>query len=215
MSFFTAFNISFKNIRTKKGRTILTSVAASFGIIGVALVLALSNGFNEYITRVQSETSSTLPITVSSYTVKYQSIDPSQYNQSTKYPSDNEIYPYINMNNEKNMTISYNNFNNKYFNYLNKLRDEDKLLNDYLINYPSNYKYHLTTEYPKSIDESAEDYIGQVSTAQSTGTINSMLGSITGLPSTVFHQLYGREEYILNSYEVIKGTYPKEKMKYV
>ncbi len=211
MSFFTAFNISFKNIRTKKGRTILTSVAASFGIIGVALVLALSNGFNEYINRVQSETSSTLPITVSSYTVKYQSVDPTQYNQSTKYPSENEIYPYINMNNEKNMTISYNNFNNKYFNYLNKLRDEDKLLNDYLVNYPSNYKYHLTTEYPKSIDESSEGYIGQVSTAQSTGTINSMLGSITGLPSTVFHQLYGREEYILNSYEVIKGTYPKEK----
>ncbi len=211
MSFFTALSMSLQNIRTKKGRTALTSIAASFGIIGVALVLALSNGFNEYVSRVESETASTLPVTVSSYTVKYQSIDPSGYNQSTKFPSDEEIYPYISMNNNQNMTISYNNFSEKYFNYLKKLRDEDGLLNDYLVNYPSNYRYHLTTEFPKSIDGNTDGYINQVNTSQSTGSINSLLGSVTGLPTSVFHQLYGREEYILQTYDLIAGSYPKEK----
>ncbi len=211
MSFFTALSMSLKNIRTKKGRTALTSIAASFGIIGVALVLALSNGFNEYVARVETETASTLPVTVSSYSVKYQSIDPSGYNQSKKYPNDEEIYPYISMNNNQNMTISYNNFTEKYFNYLKKLRDKDGLLNDYMVNYPSNYRFHLTTEYPTSIDGQTSGYIGTVNTAQTTGTVNSLLGSVTGLPTSVFHQLYGREEYILKTYDLIAGTYPKEK----
>ncbi len=209
MSFFTAISLSFKNLKTKKTRAILTSVAASFGIIGVALVLAMSNGFTEYVGRVESQTASTLPITISAYNVRYTSLDPSFYNQSTRFPKDEEIYPYVSMSNEKNVEITYNNFNEKYFRYLNKLRDEDKLLNDYLVNYPSNYKYHLSTEYPASLDGTNGGYIGLVSSSQSTGSINSAIGSVTGLPTQVFHQLYGQEEYILQSYDVIAGNYPK------
>ena len=124
MSFFTAVSLSLKNLRTKKTRTILTSVAASFGIIGVALVLAMQNGFTEYVGRVETQTAATLPITVKAYNVRYTSLDPSFYNQPTRYPKDEEIYPYVSMNNEKNMEITYNNFTEKYFRYLNKLRDE-------------------------------------------------------------------------------------------
>ena len=77
MSFFTAVSLSLKNLRTKKTRTILTSVAASFGIIGVALVLAMQNGFTEYVGRVETQTAATLPITVKAYNVRYTSLDPS------------------------------------------------------------------------------------------------------------------------------------------
>lgn len=69
MKFATAFALSFSNLRTKKGRTTLTSIAGSIGIIGIALVLAVSTGFSGYINRLQSETLSTYPLTISEATI--------------------------------------------------------------------------------------------------------------------------------------------------
>ena len=74
MSFWTSLGLSFANLRTKIGRTILTSFAGSIGIIGIALILALSTGMNQYITRVQKETMISYPITISSQTVDATSI---------------------------------------------------------------------------------------------------------------------------------------------
>ncbi len=65
MSYMTALRLSFNNIRTKKGRTFLTMFASSIGIIGIAIVLALSNGFQKQIDKTQSETLSTMPVTIS------------------------------------------------------------------------------------------------------------------------------------------------------
>ena len=64
MSFGTAISLSFKNLLTKKGRTILTSFAGSIGIIGIALILSLSNGINLFIKQVQEDTLSTYPLTI-------------------------------------------------------------------------------------------------------------------------------------------------------
>jgi putative ABC transport system permease protein len=64
MSFATAISLSFKNLLTKKGRTILTSFAGSIGIIGIALVLSLSNGIQLFIDQVQEDTLSTYPLTI-------------------------------------------------------------------------------------------------------------------------------------------------------
>lgn len=87
MGFKTAFALSLRNLFSKKGRTTLTSVAGSIGIIGVALVLALSNGFNAYMARMQTDTLSTYPLTISE-----NSVDLSTFNQmyenevKEKYP---------------------------------------------------------------------------------------------------------------------------------
>lgn len=64
MSLGTALSLSFKNLLTKKGRTFLTSFAGSIGIIGIALILSLSSGFQAYINKVQEDTVSTYPITI-------------------------------------------------------------------------------------------------------------------------------------------------------
>ena len=74
MSFWTSLGLSFANLRTKIGRTILTSFAGSIGIIGIALILSLSTGMNQYITRVQKETMTSYPITISSQTIDATSI---------------------------------------------------------------------------------------------------------------------------------------------
>lgn len=64
MSFFTALALSFRNLMTKKGRTFLVSFAGSIGIIGIALILSLSSGFQSYIDRTQEETLARYPITI-------------------------------------------------------------------------------------------------------------------------------------------------------
>ena len=74
MSFFTALSLSFNNLRTKKGRTLLTSFAGSIGIIGIALILALSTGMNTYISDVQKETMSSYPLTISDETIDVSSV---------------------------------------------------------------------------------------------------------------------------------------------
>lgn len=74
MSFFTALSLSFNNLRTKKGRTILTSFAGSIGIIGIALILSLSTGMSAYISDVQKDTMSSYPLTISAETIDLSAI---------------------------------------------------------------------------------------------------------------------------------------------
>ncbi|MFI3231564.1 MAG: ABC transporter ATP-binding protein/permease, partial [bacterium] len=83
MSFGTSLSLSFNNLKTKKGRTILTAFAGSIGIIGVSLILALSSGVNQYIEDVQKETMSSYPIIIDSTTFDLASIIESE---SSKMP---------------------------------------------------------------------------------------------------------------------------------
>lgn len=68
MNFLTALSLSFNNLLTKKGRTILTAFAGSIGIIGIALILSLSQGFQNYIDKIQEDTLSSYPLTITSDT---------------------------------------------------------------------------------------------------------------------------------------------------
>ena len=74
MSFFTALSLSLNNLMTKKGRTILTAFAGSIGIIGIALILSISNGINLYINEVEENTLSSYPIMIESQTVDMSSM---------------------------------------------------------------------------------------------------------------------------------------------
>lgn len=74
MSFLTSLSLSFNNLRTKKGRTLLTSFAGSMGIIGIALILSLSTGVNNYINAIQKDTMTSYPITIDAETIDMSSI---------------------------------------------------------------------------------------------------------------------------------------------
>ena len=74
MSFFTSFGLSLNNLMTKKGRTILTAFAGSIGIIGIALILSLSTGFQNYIDQIQEETMTSYPLTLTSETTDMYSV---------------------------------------------------------------------------------------------------------------------------------------------
>ncbi len=93
MSFATSLALSFQNLRTKKGRTILTSFAGSIGIIGIALILALSTGVNSYMTNLQKDTMSSYPIEIEAQTVDMNGmVAGAFYEQEEKEHDPNRIY---------------------------------------------------------------------------------------------------------------------------
>lgn len=196
MSFFTASSISGKNIFTKKGRTILTAVAGSFGIIGVALVLALSSGFSAYVSNVETTTANSLPISIARATV---SIDENA-DIYERFPSDDTIISYS----SSSTTVydyHYNTFTQEYIEYVEQLK-EDGLAGSILFN-QTGLSMNLLSKTPNgnivNVDENG-----------STGSFSSeVVSSITALPTTVWHELYGDEEYTLSLYDVLAGEFPQ------
>ncbi|MGN0706628.1 MAG: ATP-binding cassette domain-containing protein [Faecalibacterium sp.] len=97
MSLFTALHLSFNNLRTKKARTLLTSFAGSIGIIGIALILALSNGVNGYIADVEQNTLAEYPLQILSGGIDISTlfsaspITPSEKNEAGEVPDDPDL----------------------------------------------------------------------------------------------------------------------------
>lgn len=202
MSFWTALGSSARNIRTKKGRTALTAIACSFGIIGVALVLATSNGFSKYVTDVEVSIASSVPISISPVSYKISIMD----NEIPEdFPADKNIRVY-----DSSTTITtpvYNNFSNEYFDYLNRITDDPAC--------PA-YGSAMSIMYNRNgldfhfIAKKADGTIGSINQYSSAGSFGSAISSVTSLPATIIHEIYGDEEHMSSLYDTIDGRYPKE-----
>ena len=128
MNYLTALNLSFNNIKTKKGRTILTSLASSVGIIGIALVLSLSNGFNKQIKKYEQKIFSTMPIVINKEALNLTLDDNKKLNT---YQNINYVIP---RKSDSDDIIKYNNISNDYLNYIEKINKDYT----YGINYVKN-----------------------------------------------------------------------------
>lgn len=202
MSFMTALRSSFLNIGTKKARTILTAVASSIGIIGVALVLAVSNGFTNYVDNVEGSVASSVPITISPVDYSYLPADSGNY---TEYPDDNKVHVYDTSNSA--YVVHRNNYSQDYFNYVQKTVDKgwarSIMFNRIRLN------FHILTQDGNSVDGSGAPVARYVDQYSSVNSTSSMVGSATGLPSTIFHELYGEEKGLSSMYDVIYGKFPQ------
>ncbi|ULT57459.1 ATP-binding cassette domain-containing protein [Neobacillus drentensis] len=123
MSLVTATSLSFKNLLTKRGRTMITAFAGSIGIIGVALVLALSNGLSTYMRSMQADALSGYPITINTgeQTMDLTDRGPGRNNNAgsfSEYPKKNIMYSY---DKEKNSKKHSNIITQDYLNYIGKL----------------------------------------------------------------------------------------------
>ena len=126
MNFRTALNLSFNNIKTKKGRTLLTAFASSIGIIGIALILALSNGFDIQIDKFERNTLSSLPIIISEQSMELTEEKMAEINNDTtsdleSYSSEEYIYP------TKPATETFmhtNLFDEDYIDYIEKIDND-------------------------------------------------------------------------------------------
>ena len=127
MSFATALNLSFNNIKTKKGRTLLTAFASSIGIIGIALILALSNGFDIQIDKFERDTLSSMPIMISSQAMEMNEENmESMHNMvmptgADAYSDDKYIYPQKPM---EETILHTNNITTDYVDYLEKIDND-------------------------------------------------------------------------------------------
>ncbi|MBQ3048096.1 MAG: ABC transporter ATP-binding protein/permease [Clostridia bacterium] len=130
MSFWTALSLSFKNLLTKKGRTILVAFAGSIGIIGIALILAISSGFSTYVNKMQEDSLSSYPITIEAKNVDFTALMTSMFlDMSTSANADHDkdaVYP------KENITSIIDNVGKnlkandlkKFYNYLNDNYEE-------------------------------------------------------------------------------------------
>ena len=189
MTFWTAFSMSVRNLLTKKGRTILTAIASSFGIIGVGLVLAVSNGFTHYINRMESESLAQFPITISSQTISLVS-DAFPDRDLTEYPEDGivhvtpEISSYFHVN---NLTPEY------YDTYLSGL-DPD-LYNSIKLSYSTAANV---------VTSDGDGGYCAIDTVPSSGILESLMGGSS------WQELPGDEDFIMSQYDLVEGEYPQD-----
>lgn len=212
MSFKTALGLSFNNLKTKKGRTILTAFAGSIGIIGIALILSLSNGVNKYIERVEAETLSSYPLTIME-----ESADLTEIMGILASGKDKEI------NHDKDKIYS-NTIMNKMFNsFVTKVSKNDlKTFKKYLDNNDEIGKYVNEIKYSYNIDLNIfNTYNGELvkvnpsNLMSDLGMINSnemsSMYSSFGIGSNdVFVELMDNKENVLSQYDLIYGSYPEK-----
>ena len=137
MSMQSAMMLSFRNLLTKRGRTLTTAFAGSIGIIGVALVLALSNGLSTYLDSMQSSTLSGLPINITAGTVEGIGESSSTTTNLTEFPTQNVIYPFrSDADNQKHT----NKITDPYLNYIEEMKTD---LPNSVSNITFNYGLHL------------------------------------------------------------------------
>ena len=207
MSFMTALALSFNNLLTKKGRTFLTAFAGSIGIIGIALILALSNGVSDYVKKVQEDTLVSLPLTIS------------EQNQSNLLATSPDLSdkPYKD-NNELGVNTVLTNLLKKQIGkndiasfkaYLDEHASEvEKLTKD--IRYQYNLQPYIyasdTSNGIKSILPS--NLANEVDTANQT--IKGYLQNID-----YWSQLSSDEEMLQAQYDVLEGRLPKDKSEIV
>lgn len=212
MSFKTALGLSFNNLKKKKGRTILTAFAGSIGIIGIALILSLSNGVNKYIERVEAETLSSYPLTIME-----ESADLTEVMGILASGKDKEI------NHDKDKIYS-NTIMNKMFNsFVTKVSKNDlKTFKKYLDNNDEIGKYVNEIKYSYNIDlnifntyNSELVKVNPSNLMSDLGMINSnemssMYSSFGMGSNDVFVELMDNKENVLSQYDLIYGSYPKK-----
>lgn len=216
MSFFTALALSFNNLMTKKGRTILTSFAGSIGIIGIALILSVSSGVNNYIDTVEQSTMASYPITITETSFDLTSAMNS-YNQDHKNVEIHEGYI---TSNDMMLTMIDSMYSMTTTNNLKKFKEfiEDpscdikKYTTDIKYQYQTklNTYYEYTDNYgKKSHKKTYSNYteIYEEITQMDMGSYSNYTSS----SNSAFSEIIGNEEFLKSQYSLVYGTFPKNK----
>ncbi len=211
MSFFTALTLSFKNLLTKKGRTFLISFAGSIGIIGISLVLSISNGFSRYIDKLQTDMLSGYPVTVSRFAADYDAIENIGMGMKPdegRFPDDENLYIY-DPTSVMSKAVHLNLIDQAYVDYIQdfyeedlKRNEEERLTNSIQYSYASgsmNVMTHHKDHY---------SFISQ-STSSSGDNMTEMMAMFMGSSTNVFQEALDNEEFIKRQYDVISGHYPQ------
>lgn len=202
MSFWSAIKLSFTNLMTKKGRTFMTAFAGSIGIIGVALVLAISNGFSTYVNNMQKTMLSGYPVTITSSSMDITSLLNLTMGTTNKdkFPIDEKVYSQDILSAFGKM-IHTNKITEEYVEYLNEKESTWKQ-KGYIDSLYYNYGYGYTI-YNKNGDNVGKTFdINNLGTSLGDGT-DDFLNSVN------WQEMVGNKEYMLDNFDVIGGRYPE------
>ena len=211
MSIKTAFSLSLNNLMTKKGRTFLTSFAGSIGIIGIALILSLSNGVQNYIDSIEEDTLSTYPISIYKQNVDMSSIMVSMMgmNDKKEHPFD-KIYTNNIMNNVVETMA-----NQVQSNDLHEFKKfiEEEHLSEYTNSIEYGYNITLNVynaDYSNGIVKvNPNEIFDNVGLSEMMGNTNYG-DSATYSQTEVFKQLLDNENLLKDQYNLVSGKWPTE-----
>ena len=202
MSFFTALSLSFNNLMTKKWRTILVAIAGSIGIIGIALILAVSTGFQNYIDSIQESALTSYPLTI-----MQESSDITGMLLSMREKTDENI----GKGKVKEQQYITSMLGNVKANDLKSFKKHLESNNNNIKNYVSNIQY-LYSVAPNIYTIDATNSLSKVNPSN---LFTSMLGSNSILNSysqmtSIFSQMVDNTENLEKNYDVLSGRWPKE-----
>ena len=207
MSFLTALSLSLNNLMTKKGRTFLTAFAGSIGIIGIALILSLSSGVQNYINRVQEEALTSYPLMIESNSIDITSFLEEQRNNfinAEENQDDNKVYSNdIIIDTLSVMSNQINNNNLEAFK--NYLENEGSHINDYTT--AISYQYNLNLQLYKPDTENGIVQVNPNTILESIGYSDETAASI--MVSDVFSELLENDEMNEQMYQVVSGRMPE------
>lgn len=212
MSFKTALSLSFNNLLTKKGRTILTAFAGSIGIIGISLILSLSTGVNNYIARVQEDTLTSYPLSIESATADMSTMltDLANQNKREKH-QDKLIYSNDIMSSMVESMSSQIKTNNltEFKKYLEENSDElDQYANDIKYTYNLDLQiYKKETDKITKLNPSTVFQSFGFNYQQETSPMNS--NQYMENRMNVFNELSENKNLLKNTYDILAGKLPE------
>ncbi len=199
MNFIRALSLSFNNLLTKKGRTLLTSFAGSIGIIGIALILSLSNGVDNYINKTERETLDSYPLTI-----KKEHVDANIFNMEVKKTSTHEndkVYASSEINNMVNQLKNTTHKNN-----LSKLKEYlDK--NDEVKEYAReiDYSYNVSLDLYDAHNKNSIVKVNPTNIMNNFVSDNFSMGEMS-----ILRKISSDKNELSIDYELLAGKYPEK-----
>ncbi len=205
MSIFTAFSLSFNNLLTKKARTILTAFAGSIGIIGIALILSLSTGFQSYIDQIQEETLTSYPLTLTSETADTTSMLLSMVAEKGEATGEDSVRE------QQVISTMFSKIGkNDLTSFKEYLEEKDEEVDD-MVSF-IDYQYSVS---PLIYTINSDEEVAQVNPSTLLTSITGMssgmmsMSSMGGMSSSVFNEMLDDKETIHSQYDVLAGRWPE------
>ena len=199
MKFWTAFRLSLNNLLTKKGRTVLVSSAGSIGIIGIALVQSVSNGFQNYVDYIQEDTLTSYPLTIMQESADAASMLLAMTSGDHEKKESNEVKEeqYISSMLSNITTNDLQSFNNYLKTNYNEVKDDISSISYAYSVEPMIYTKGINSTLPIKLNPSE--------------LFSSMFrGSIMGTSTSVYTQMIDDQESLKDSYDVLAGHWPEK-----
>lgn len=213
MSFFTALSLSLKNLMTKKARTFLTAFAGSIGIIGIALVLSLSNGISQYISDVQEETLSSYPLTIQEATVDMDSMLNSMVESQEKEKDHDRDKIYSNdvmssMISSMSGDVKINNL--KKFKEFLKVKENvlKELVTDVQYGYSTVMNVYKADTKDALVQVNPNTLMSELGGMNTTGT--TPMQTMASASFSVWREMIGSDAFLEKQYDVVYGAMPKK-----